>query len=145
MGFEDLVVVVDGVVNKNHHRDCSSVDDLNNDTVGPILILVVAQGLRGARKEGAFEHEGAKTSEFLVGRDGPAVVGPVAGVLCLAVISPTLRVALIELTLVGQLEHLGGVAVVQNGLNPERGNRIRGHINTLIRFPDHNGSLLSAA
>ena len=97
-----LVFVVDGVVNKNSYscKGCSSVDDFDNDTIGLILILVVAEGLRWTGKEDTFKHEGAKPAEFLVGSDGPAVVGPVAGMLRLGVIRPTLRVALIELALV---------------------------------------------
>ena len=97
-----LVFVVDGVVNKNSYncRGCSSIDDLDNHTIGPILILVVAKGLRWAGKEDTFKHEGAKTTEFFVGSDGPAVVGPVTGMLRLGVVCPSLSVTLIELALI---------------------------------------------
>ena len=101
-GLRTLVFVVDGVVNKNSYncRGCSSIDNFDNDTVSPILKPVVAKRLRWAGKEDTFKHEGTKTAELFISSDSPAVVWPVAGMLRLGVICPTLRVALIELALI---------------------------------------------
>lgn len=95
-------------------------DDFDHEPVSLVLILIVPQRLAGAAQKGALDEECTEANVFIVGCDGPRVVGPVTCVFRILVAYPgALLTPPVKLATRSELEHLVGVVLFKDCFHPE--------------------------